>query len=113
VQAELTGEFIELFLRGGTEVRPYQGVGLFEVRRNVCDAEAVRLEHPRAVHPGRRIGHRILLPQRRDLVLEVVVIVEAGLWERRHAYSFSFGEQSVTHASCGCQRPPASLVSRI
>ena len=33
--------------------------GCFEVLRDVCDAEALRLERPLAVHPGHSIGHGI------------------------------------------------------
>jgi hypothetical protein len=65
VQAELTGQRVELLLGGGTQIYPYHGVGLVEVLRDVGDGKALGLERALAVHPGPGIAHDIPSPPQR------------------------------------------------
>jgi hypothetical protein len=61
VQAELSGELVELQLRGGAQVHPHHGVGPLEVVGDLGDGEVLGLEDALAVRPGHGIAHDTLL----------------------------------------------------
>ena len=66
VQAELTGELVELLLRRAAEVDPHHRVGLLEVLGDVGDRESLALQDTVAIHPGHGIAHPKILHRPHD-----------------------------------------------